>query len=217
MKGEERSSPGAGPFRASPPLSRAAKPDKRRKRPMTEAEQNTGTAQIEETITRIEQLYQNLTGRAAPRGDVTYAPIPAEKDPAEHVEKQLNNLLTLLGELGGDVRPLPLTSWTPAMSVWESHTEIRISLDLAGVPRDHVQVVAQGKILTISGNRPAPKSDDFRLHSSESAIGPFRRTVYVPGGFRETEPRAEMKDGVLEIKIQKESSQVTTPRSVRIN
>jgi len=184
---------------------------------MTEAEQNTGTAQIEETITRIEQLYQNLTGRAAPRGDVTYAPIPAEKDPAEHVEKQLNNLLTLLGELGGDVRPLPLTSWTPAMSVWESHTEIRISLDLAGVPRDHVQVVAQGKILTISGNRPAPKSDDFRLHSSESAIGPFRRTVYVPGGFRETEPRAEMKDGVLEIKIQKESSQVTTPRSVRIN
>ena len=184
---------------------------------MTEAEHNLGTTQIEETITRIEQLYQRLTGRALPRGETPYAPIPADKDPAEHVEKQLNQLLTLLGELGGEVRPLPLTSWTPAMSVWESHTEIRLCLDLAGVPRDHVQVVAQGKILTVSGNRPAPTSDEFKLHSSEAPIGPFRRTVFIPGGMRETEPRAEMKDGVLEIRIQKESSQVTTPRSVRIN
>jgi HSP20 family molecular chaperone IbpA len=31
------------------------------------------------------------------------------------------------------------------------------------------------------------------------------------------EPSAEMKDGVLEVRIQKESSQVTTPRTVRIN
>lgn len=184
---------------------------------MTDAELNSGTTQIEETIARIEQLYQSLTGRAVPRGEAAYAPIPAEKDPAEHVEKQLNQLLTLLGELGGDVRPLPHTSWTPSMSVWESHTEIRLCLDLAGVPRENVQVVAQGKILTVSGSRPAPRSEDFRLHSSEAPIGPFRRTVYVPGGMRETEPRAEMKDGVLEIRIQKESSQVTTPRNVRIN
>lgn len=184
---------------------------------MTEAEQTPGTSEIEETIGRIEQLYQTLTGRALPRNEATYAPIPAEKDPAEHVEKQLNQLLTLLGELGGEVRPVPLTSWTPAMSVWESHTEIRICLDLPGVPRDHVQVVAQGKILTISGNRSAPSSDDFKLHSSEVPIGPFRRTVFIPGGMRENEPSAEMKDGVLEIRIRKESSQVTTPKAIRIN
>jgi len=183
---------------------------------MSEAEQNTGTTQVEETISRIEQLYQSLTGRALPRGEASYAPIPAEKDPAEHVEKQLNQLLTLLGELGGEVRPLPQTSWTPPMAVWESHTEIRLSLDLPGVPRENVEVVAQGKILTISGSRPAPKSDDFRLHSSEGPIGQFRRTVFIPGGMRE-EPRAEMKDGVLEIRMRKESNQVTTPRTVRIN
>jgi HSP20 family molecular chaperone IbpA len=183
---------------------------------MTETEQDSGTTQIEETITRIEQLYQSLTGRALPRSEAPYAPIPAEKDPAEHVEKQLNQLLTLLGELGGEVRPLPQTSWTPAMAVWESHTEIRLCLDLPGVPRENVEVVAQGKILTISGNRPAARSDDFRLHSSEGPVGSFRRTVYIPGGMRD-EPRAEMKDGVLEIRIRKESSQVTTPRTVRIN
>ena len=183
---------------------------------MSETEQNTGTTQIEETITRIEQLYQSLTGRALPRGETPYAPIPAEKDPAEHVEKQLNQLLSLLGELGSEVRPLPQTSWTPAMAVWESHTEIRLSLDLPGVQRENVEVVAQGKIVTVSGSRPAPRSDDFRLHSSEAPIGPFRRTVYIPGGMRD-EPRAEMKEGVLEIRIRKESSQVTTPRTVRIN
>jgi len=184
---------------------------------MTENEQSPGTPHIEETIGRMEQLYQALTGQTLARTEAPYAPIPAEKDPAEHVEKQLNHLLTLLGELGGGVRPVPQTSWTPAMSVWESHTEIRITVDLPGVARDQVQVVAQGKLLTISGTRSTPKSDDFRLHSSEASIGPFRRTVFIPGGMRDTEPRAEMKDGVLEIRIHKESSQVTTPRTVRIN
>ena len=184
---------------------------------MPETEHTAGITEIDETIGRMEQLYQTLTGRAAPRNEAPYAPIPAEQDPAEHVEKQLNELLTLLGGLGGGARPLPLTSWTPAMSVWESHTEIRICLDLPGVPRDHVQVVAQGKLLTISGNRSAPKTDELRLHSSEAPIGPFRRTVFIPGGMREHEPRADMKDGVLEIRIEKESSQVTTPRPVRVN
>ena len=127
---------------------------------MPETEHAAGITEIDETIGRMEQLYQTLTGRAAPRNEAPYAPIPAEQDPAEHVEKQLNELLTLLGGLGGGARPLPLTSWTPAMSVWESHTEIRICLDLPGVPRDHVQVVAQGKLLTISGNRSAPKTDE---------------------------------------------------------
>ncbi len=103
------------------------------------------------------------------------------------------------------------------MSVWESHTEIRICVDLPGIARDQVQVVAQGKLLTISGRRAASKNHDLRLHSSETPFGPFRRTVYIPGGMRETEPRAEMKDGVLEIVIQKESSQVTTPKTVRVN
>jgi HSP20 family protein len=184
---------------------------------MTEAEHTPGTTDIDETIGRMEQLYQALTGQDLRRTEAPYAPIPAEKDPAEHVEKQLNHLLTLLGELGGGVRPVPQTSWTPAMSVWESHTEIRITVDLPGVARDQVQVVAQGKLLTISGTRSAPKSDDFRLHSSEAPIGPFRRTVFLPGGMRDTEPTAEMKDGVLEIRIHKESSQVTTPRTVRVN
>ena len=186
---------------------------------MTENEPTTttGTTDVEETIGRMEQLYQALTGTSLPRTEAPYAPIPAEKDPAEHVEKQLNHLLTLLGELGGDVRPVPLTSWTPAMSVWESHTEIRICVDLPGVPRDQVHVVAQGKLLTISGQRSIPGNDDFRLHSSEAPIGPFRRTVYIPGGMREGEPRAEMKDGVLELRIEKESSHVTTPKTVRVN
>ncbi len=183
---------------------------------MAETEHAPANTEVEETIGRMEQLYQSLTGSPLPRSETPYAPIPAERDPAEHVEKQLNRLLTLLGELGGGVQPVPLTSWTPAMSVWESHTEIRICVDLPGVVRDKVQVTAQGKILTISGNREILKNEDFRLHSSEAPIGPFRRTVFIPGGMRD-EPRAEMKEGVLEIRIQKDSSQVTTPRTVRVN
>src|SRR5215467_7071488 len=149
MRDEETAFRGAGPTTASPlsspgrknrPSGPRGRSGRRRKFSMADSEQNPGAPEVEQTIGRMERLYETLTGRAVPRNEAPYAPIPAEKDPAEHVERQLNHLLTLLGDLGGGVRPLPLTSWTPAMSVWESHTEIRICLDLPGVARDQVQV-----------------------------------------------------------------------------
>ncbi len=55
---------------------------------MTEGEPISGTTEIEQTIGRMEQLYQALTGSTLPRTAAPNAPIPAEKDPAEHVDRQ---------------------------------------------------------------------------------------------------------------------------------
>src|SRR5262249_24432821 len=180
--------------------------------PMTESEQTTTAVDIDQSIAGMEQFYRAVTGREASSPETAYAPIPAEKDPVEHVERQLNQLLELLG--GADTAQ---PAWLPPMSVWASEKEILVRMDLPGVPRDQVRVSVQSNVLTISGTRPAPEDARFRPWLQECLTGRFRRTLLVPGGLRSAEPAAEMKSGVLEIRIAKPVSETTTPKSVRVN
>jgi HSP20 family protein len=185
---------------------------------MTEGDLNpnatTESRDIDQTVERMEQLYRAVTGRDAPPAESEYAPIPAEKDPAEYVERRLNYLLELLGAAPRTARA---TAWIPPMSVWESDKEILIRIDLPGVPRDQVQVTVQDNVLTVSGTRRDSTDGPFRERSRETSAGPFRRVMFVPSGLRAGEPLAEMKSGVLEVRIRKESPEATAPKPVRVN
>src|SRR5215475_162552 len=126
---------------------------KRRRKPlMTESEQTSNNTEIDQTIVRIEQLYRTMTGRDIPAGNTAFVPIPAEKDPGEHVERQLNRLLKALEEIELAARAAP-AAWIPPMCVWENATEILVCMDLPGVRRDAVEVLSQGQVLTVSGVR----------------------------------------------------------------
>ncbi len=171
--------------------------------------------ELEETIGRVEKLYRAVTGRDAPAGEAVYAPIPVERDPGEYVEEQLGRLLQLLGEEGRPAAPAPV--WTPPVTVSESGPEILIQMDLPGVARDQVAVTLHGNVLTISGTRPAPSSSDRSLRLAECPHGPFRRSLVLQKARRGAEPNARMKDGILEIRIARDTSQEEPPRAVPVN
>lgn len=180
---------------------------------MTENEPMMATTEIDQTVARIEEFYRVVTGRDAPTGETS--PIPAEKDPAEYVGRKLNQLLELLGAATESTRPAP--AWIPPMTVWESEKEIVIRLDLPGVVRDQVQVTSQHNVLTVSGIRQEPSDSKLRLRSRECPAGPFRRVMLVPAGLRAGEPSAEMKSGVLEIRIARETPEAAAPKAVKVN
>jgi HSP20 family molecular chaperone IbpA len=183
---------------------------------MPQAEQSTDYIELDETIAMVERLYRAVTGKEVLANNGPYAPIPAEKDPAQHVDEQLNRLLNMLGQ--ADLRRDLAPCWAPPTSVWESPTEILICLDLPGVKRTDLQVTAQGNMITVSGCRLSPRNNSLQLGLNECLFGSFRRTVCLPGGMHAAEPSAEMKDGVLAIRIQKERDalQGTAPRPVSI-
>jgi HSP20 family protein len=187
----------------------------RRKGPMTQNEQTVETTGIDEAIERMERLYRAVTGRDVPAAEAAYAPIPAEKDPAQHVEERLNQLLRILGGERPGTGAAP--SWTPPISAWETDSELVLSVDLPGVKREQVEVTIQGNLLTVSGQRSSPAGNGARLRLSESAVGAFRRAVLLSGVVRGAEPRAEMKDGILEIRIPKEPREVATSMPVSIH
>ena len=178
---------------------------------MNRSEQTSGTQGLDDTIGRMEEFYRRIAGTEVPSGDSPYAPIPAEKDPIEHVEEQLTRLFTMLSP-----SPVPAAAWIPPISVSESETEIVVSVDLPGVPRDAVNVTAQGNALVVSGTRPARSENGQRLWLNERVAGSFRRVIVLMPEVRTSEPAAQMRDGVLEIRIPRDRP-AARPRAVAVH
>lgn len=157
---------------------------------------------IDETILQVERLYQGITGRPLPQTDSPYAPIPAEKDPSRQVEESMERLMGLLG------RPLPTSPpFSPLLTAQESPAELLICLDLPGTRREQVEVAIQGNLLVVTGVRQSPVCNGHQLRLSEVPLGRFHRVIPLPQGTRPAGMTAQLRDGVLEIRIPRETPQ----------
>lgn len=154
---------------------------------------------VDEAIAGIEKLYETLAGSPPPAGGQAYSTIPVERNASEFVEERLEHLLRALDQ------PLSTTigwAWTPPMVVWEDARETVACLDLPGVKRTEIEIVDEGGVVTVTGQRLAVH-DGRRLQLAERPLGPFRRQILRPRNAREVSAR--LLDGVLEIHIVKES------------
>jgi len=170
--------------------------------------------EIEEAIGQVESLYRAVTGKDIPHAETPYASIPAEKDPVSHVQEQMDRLLFALGETA----PMGHTAartWMPTLALWESDDELLLAVDLPGVQRDHLDVSVQAGVLVITGSRPPQvATNQHRLRVVERPLGPFRRVVPLPPGLRTAEMTAQIRDGVLEVRIPRDSAHA--PRAVPV-
>lgn len=189
--------------------------EKKTNAPRTPAAEAAGTDdRIDDAIASVETLYQAVTGKIPPPlGEDTEAPIPVERDPGEFLGEQLERLLVALpqGDLPGAEPAAP--AWSPPVSVWEDEREMVVCLDLAGVPKSQVKLVVEGNCLFVRGGRPAA-NDGMRLAFSERPLGPFERRVLLPPRVSPAEPEARLRDGVLEIRLDKRPSGAAARREI---
>lgn len=174
--------------------------------------------EIDDAIGKVEILYRTLTGRDAPSVDVPYAPIPAEHDPALHVQEQMDRLMRLIGAAPSET-PVPTAMWTPTMSVWEGQTELLVCVDLPGVARDELEVGLQGSLVVVSGRRPppegSPSAPQLRPRATEQPFGSFRRVIPLPPTVQRDQMTVWLKDGVLWMRIPNEAA--AQPRSITVS
>lgn len=172
---------------------------------------------IEEAIGKVEDLYRAVTGNPPPSESFS-APIPVERDPTRFVEEQVDRLLSMLSPPAPEAATF---AWSPPVSVWENEKEFVVTVDLAGVARNDVEVRIQDNRLTISGRRPAAFSNDHRLRASERPFGPFQRTVLLPPALRGREESvpidARLRDGELEIRVVKAGTAAESPKKIPVN
>jgi HSP20 family protein len=160
------------------------------------------TESIDNAIGQVERLYRSVTGHEAPPiQEQPYAIIPPEKAPEEHIQEQVDRLVETLIEFSGQSA---LQGWRPPISIWEGKGEVVIAIDLPGVSRDGVQVSITKGLVDIHGTRPARVSQDGSqadLRYNEHIFGRFRRLIPLPSGLATDRLQAQMRSGVLEIRV----------------
>jgi HSP20 family molecular chaperone IbpA len=156
---------------------------------------------IEQAIVEVERLYRAVTGEEVPKSETPYAPIPAERNPMQYVEEQLEKLVGILARPPLDiVGPPPIT---PPLSLWETETQFVFQLDRPGVSRERVQVEFRDRSLDVFGTRPMILRERCRPLISERSFSSFHRIIPLPQGVEARMPSIEIIDGVLELRIDK--------------
>ena len=165
---------------------------------------------IDQTIERVESLYRSLTGKEPPpNGGLG---IPPEKDPMQHVTEQVERLLGVL-TVAPSARSSPSAS--PPLSVWESPTEILICVEMPGVARESVRLAVAGGMLSVAASPPGTE-DGFSLRVCERPCAEFARVIALPSGVTEQDLRAQMRDGILEIRLTKRETNAAITRPIPI-
>jgi HSP20 family protein len=116
---------------------------------------------------------------------------------------------------GGGTGPTTAGVWAPAMDVWETDDEIVYAFDLPGIPKDTVSIEFDHGVLTVSAERERSQEVSAdRLYRFERRYGGFSRTIGLPQGVSEESIKADYKDGVLEVHVQKPEQ--PKPRRIQI-
>ena len=104
-------------------------------------------------------------------------------------------------------------TWEPAADVIEADTEVLIIVDIAGMDNRDINVMTDGKILRISGDRRiAGISKGKQFHQMEIMVGRFERAIELPVVVDPSKINASYRKGMLEIRVRKLNHSVKTKK-----
>jgi len=97
-----------------------------------------------------------------------------------------------------------LSSFRPKLDVKETDKEIVVNAELPGMKKEDIHLDFNEGCLEIKGQKEeVKKRDDTTYHFTERSYGSFMRRIPLPEGVKESDIKAGMKEGVLEIHISK--------------
>jgi HSP20 family protein len=130
-------------------------------------------------------------------------------------QQEMNRLFeTFLGQGPARIRQEERT-WAPAMDVCETNLDLRVLVELPGIPQAQIQIEIAEGVLTIRGERhPDPALRQDQLLRLERRYGPFYRSLNLPSVVDTEAVRASYRDGVLEIRLSKRPE--ATPRVISV-
>jgi len=137
------------------------------------------------------------------------------RDPFQQLRQEMDRLLTGLRD------QLPDVAWAwpgrsqPAVNLWEEDDSLVAELEVPGVKSDQVDVSVVGAELSLKIERPERQPEGATYHRRERPAGTFTRVLRLPCEVDADRVEAELKDGVLTIRLPK--AEAAKPRKIRIS
>ena len=95
-------------------------------------------------------------------------------------------------------------AYAPAVDIEETPEAFVMRMDLPGVSQKDVKVTMTGDTLTIRGERKQEhKTQNGSRHRIERVHGTFERSFVLETPVRNDQVKAQVKDGVLEVRVPK--------------
>lgn len=140
-------------------------------------------------------------------------------DPFRELEEVSNRLNRVFGRPLGRMEPnnemLAMVDWTPSADISETDTAYLIKAEIPGVNKEDVKVSIQDGMLTIQGERKMEKEEkNKKFHRIERSYGSFMRSFRVPDDADESAVKAEFKDGVLNVTLNKSAK--AKPKAINV-
>jgi HSP20 family protein len=129
-------------------------------------------------------------------------------------QDQLHRVFNDVFERAGDESNL--TSWAPAVDIFETEHELVVKADLPDVDLKDLDIRVENNILTIRGERKFEKkvSEDQYLRV-ERAYGSFRRSFSLANTVNAEAIKADDQNGVLTLTIPKHEE--AKPKQIKVN
>ena len=108
-------------------------------------------------------------------------------------------------------------SYMPQMNVSEDEKEIMVTAELPGVEEKDLDVSISKDALTIKGEKKTEIEDKNKdYYRVERSYGSFSRTLPMPEGIDEAKAQAELKKGVLKIRIPKSAQAAPQRKKIEV-
>ncbi len=108
----------------------------------------------------------------------------------------------------------PGAVFTPAVDIYETDKEIIILADMPGVKAKDINISLHDNVLTLEGNVTPPESNEEVDIIREYRTGKFYRQFTLSQLIDQSKIDAEIKDGVLKLKLPK--VEAATPRKIEV-
>lgn len=93
--------------------------------------------------------------------------------------------------------------FAPAVDIVETNDDILVLADMPGVRQDDLEVILEKNVLTIRGTVQMPHMQDYDLEYAEYEGGDYERVFTLADDIDRDKIEAEMKHGVLHLRLPK--------------
>jgi HSP20 family protein len=139
----------------------------------------------------------------------------AEQQQARQVGQRDGRQAPAKQEQGQAQRRQETASMMPRVDVLEDESGITLLADLPGVARDSLEIHVEGDSLTIEGTVTAATPEAMEAAYAEVRVPRYRRSFSLSRELDGSRIEAQLKDGVLRLRIPKQEH--AQPRRITVN
>jgi len=135
--------------------------------------------------------------------------------PMQQLRREMDRLWSNV--VGDAVEPpwTGLVRGQPAVNLWETGEALFAELEVPGLKNDQLDLSVVGDQLTIKVERPDAEQEGVTYHRRERPVGAFTRVLRLPTPVSPDAVEAELKNGVLTIKLPK--AEAVRPRKIEVH